>query len=53
MPQARETGGAHLDQGAQPRGQAIRYGVRILVCRLPTKSTWLTPIEPKGVHGKK
>lgn len=28
-------------------------GVRILVCRLPTKSPWLNPIEPKWVHGKK
>jgi hypothetical protein len=27
-------------------------GVRILVCRLPTKSPWLNPIEPKGAHGK-
>lgn len=28
-------------------------GVRILVCRLPTKSPWLNSIEPKWVHGKK
>lgn len=28
-------------------------GVRILVCRLPTKSPWLNPIEPKWVHGKR
>ncbi len=28
-------------------------GVRLLVCRLPTKSPWLNPIEPKWVHGKK
>ncbi|HEY0020233.1 MAG TPA: transposase, partial [Longimicrobium sp.] len=28
-------------------------GVRILVCRLPTKSPWLNPIEPKWVHRKK
>lgn len=28
-------------------------GVRILVCRLPTKSPWLNAIEPKWVHGKK
>jgi len=28
-------------------------GVRILACRLPRKSPWLHPIEPKGVHGKR
>jgi hypothetical protein len=28
-------------------------GVRILECRLPTKSPWLNPIEPKWMHGKK
>jgi transposase len=28
-------------------------GVRILVCRLPSKSPWLNPIEPKWVHGKR
>ncbi len=28
-------------------------GVRILACRLPSKSPWLNPIEPKWVHGKK
>lgn len=28
-------------------------GVRILACRLPTKSPWLNAIEPKWVHGKK
>ena len=28
-------------------------GVRILVCRLPVKSPWLNPIEPKWVHGKR
>jgi transposase len=28
-------------------------GVRILPCRLPTKSPWLNPIEPKWVHGKR
>jgi len=27
-------------------------GVRILPFRLPTKSPWLNPIEPKWVHGK-
>jgi DDE superfamily endonuclease len=28
-------------------------GVRIVSCRLPTKSPWLNPIEPKWVHGKR
>ena len=28
-------------------------GVRILVCRLPVKSPWLNPIEPKWSHGKR
>lgn len=27
-------------------------GVRIVVCRLPSKSPWLNPIEPKWLHGK-
>jgi DDE superfamily endonuclease len=26
---------------------------RLIVCRLPTKSPWLNPIEPKWVHGKR
>src|SRR5262249_26509893 len=30
-----------------------RAGVRLLVCRLPTTSPWLNPIEPKWVHGKR
>ena len=28
-------------------------GVRIIACRLPTKSPWLNAIEPKWAHGKK
>jgi len=28
-------------------------GVRILACRLPRKSPWLNPMEPKWVHGKR
>jgi transposase len=28
-------------------------GVRIVLCRLPVKSPWLNPIEPKWVHGKR
>jgi DDE superfamily endonuclease len=31
----------------------IGQGVRILACRLPSKSPWLNPIEPKWVHGKR
>ena len=27
--------------------------VRIVVCRLPSRSPWLNPIEPKWVHGKR
>lgn len=27
--------------------------MRILPCRLPSKSPWLNPIEPKWVHGKR
>ncbi len=30
-----------------------RQGGRILACRLPSKSPWLNPIEPKWVHGKR
>jgi DDE superfamily endonuclease len=28
-------------------------GVRIVACRLPSKSPWLNAIEPKWAHGKK
>jgi transposase len=28
-------------------------GVRLVVCRLPSKSPWLNPIEPRWVHGKR
>jgi hypothetical protein len=28
-------------------------GVRVVVCRLPSKSPWLNPIEPKWLHGKR
>jgi hypothetical protein len=34
--------------------QAKRQGaVRIVACRLPSKSPWLNPIEPRWMHGKK
>ena len=28
-------------------------GCRLLVCRLPSRSPWLNPIEPRWVHGKR
>jgi transposase len=28
-------------------------GVRIVACRLPSKSPWLNPIEPRWMHGKR
>jgi transposase len=28
-------------------------GCRLIVCRLPSKSPWLNPIEPTWVHGKR
>jgi hypothetical protein len=28
-------------------------GCRMIVCRLPSKSPWLNPIEPTWVHGKR
>jgi transposase len=31
----------------------LQGGVRILVCRLPIKSPWLNPIEPRWVHAKR
>lgn len=33
--------------------KATGIGVRIIACRLPVKSPWLNPIEPKWVHGKR
>lgn len=33
--------------------KASRQGCRMLVCRLPRKSPWLNPIEPKWAHGKR
>ena len=35
------------------RVKAGEPGCRLLVCRLPSKSPWLNPIEPKWVHGKR
>jgi hypothetical protein len=28
-------------------------GVRLVICHLPSRSPWLNPIEPKGVHGQR
>jgi transposase len=28
-------------------------GCRLLVCRLPSRSPWLNPIEPEWMHGKR
>jgi hypothetical protein len=28
-------------------------GTRLLVCRLPSRSPWLNPIEPKWAHAKR
>ena len=35
------------------RVKAVGAGCRLLVCRLPSRSPWLNPIEPKWVHGKR
>jgi DDE superfamily endonuclease len=38
----------------QPNPQANPHGgVRLLTCRLPVKSPWLNPLEPRWVHGKR
>jgi hypothetical protein len=38
----------------QHNQQAKRHGgVHLLTCRLPVKSPWLTPLEPRWVHGKR
>ena len=38
---------------AHNRRAKAEGGVRILACRLPSKSPWLNPIEPKWRHGKR
>ena len=35
------------------RVEAAGAGCRLLVCRLPSKSPWLNPIEPRWAHGKR
>jgi transposase len=40
----------------RPHNQQVKrgmVGVRLVVCRLPSKSPWLNPIEPKWIHGKR
>jgi transposase len=39
----------HHNRTVKQTGQ----GVRLVACRLPSKSPWLNPIEPKWVHGKR
>jgi hypothetical protein len=39
--------------GRHNRTVKRRGGVRIVVCRLPVKSPWLNPIEPRWLHGKR
>jgi hypothetical protein len=49
----------HVSQTVQPwltahnRHAKHAGSCRIIVCRLPTKSPWLNPIEPQWVHGKR
>ena len=38
---------------AHNRRAKAEGGVRIVACRLPVKSPWLNPIEPKWAHGKR
>ena len=35
------------------RVKAAGAGCHLLVCRLPSKSPWLNPIEPRWAHGKR
>jgi transposase len=35
------------------RAKAAGTGCRLLVCRLPSRSPWLNPIEPRRAHGKR
>jgi hypothetical protein len=35
------------------RVKAAGSGCRLLICRLPSKSPWRNPIEPKWMHGKR
>jgi transposase len=47
---------AEVRRWIQAHNHTVRQqgqGVRIVVCRLPTKSPWLNRIEPHWVHGKR
>jgi hypothetical protein len=35
------------------RVKAAGAGCRLLICRLPSRSPWLNPIEPRRAHGKR
>ena len=35
------------------QAKAAGVGCRLLVCRLPSRSPWLNPIEPRWAHGKR
>jgi hypothetical protein len=39
--------------GHNHRVKAAGSGCRLLVCRPPSKSPWLNPIEPRWAHGKR
>ena len=39
--------------GAHNRRVKAAGGCRRLVCRLPSRSPWLNPIEPRRAHGKR
>jgi transposase len=39
--------------GHNRRVKAAGSGCRLLVCRLPSRSPWLNPIEPRWAHGKR
>jgi hypothetical protein len=50
----------HRSQAVRPwlrqHHQQVKRGAtggRLVVCHVPSKSPWLNPIEPKGVHGKR
>jgi hypothetical protein len=40
-------------KGHNRRVKAAGTGCRLLVCRLPSKSPWLNPIEPRWAHGQR
>lgn len=48
----RQAGQQWLQTHNQNAKQA-RQGLRVLPGRLPSRSPWLNPIEPKGVHGNR